>query len=322
MVYRQGTTAVTGLVDGRTYFAIVDASDPTRIKLAATYADATAFSADNDTALAISGGSGSHSLASASADAVKGGASRASTSVSANSPTSKITGATGASETAVTSGTTAFIGANNTVTALGSIDLDARDKVDMRVVSGGVGVGGAGFGASVIVVTVDRAVGAEVRGGSILSAGTGAGQGVFIDGKLDLDFDGLAFAGGFGGIVGIAGGVVVFNDTSDVSAGLADATSDAAGVQITQAGTVAIRAVSDVTVRASALGVGASFFAGAGASVVVIDADGSATARVGDFAKIGSSGVGNVGSVSVDAVANADIDNYPGFEPMTIAIGA
>ena len=54
-------------------------------------------------------------------------------------------------------------------------------------------------------------------------------------------------------------GLMMFSETGSVFAGLADAASSAAGVQITPAGTVAVKATSDVTVRASALGVGASF---------------------------------------------------------------
>ena len=78
----------------------------------------------------------------------------ANTTFTSNTPTNSVSGATGTPSgtqmfgtTAVPRGTSAFIGKNANVHAGRNVDLDARERVDVKAVGGGFGVGGIGVGA-------------------------------------------------------------------------------------------------------------------------------------------------------------------------------
>ena len=68
--------------------------------------------------------------------------------------------------TTVPRGTSAFIGKNANVHAGRNVDLDARERVDVKAVGGGFGVGGIGVGAGIVIVSLDERVQAFVDSGA------------------------------------------------------------------------------------------------------------------------------------------------------------
>ena len=227
-----------------------------------------------------------------------------------------MSGATGAPSgtqmfgtTTVPRGTSAFVGKNANVHAGRNVDLDARERVDVKAVGGGFGVGGIGVGAGIVIVSLDERVQAFVDSGARISAAEVTATGdVTVDARLRANMSGLGVALGGALIVGVAAAVVVITDTSEVGAYLADAGTvpaagnrcddDADNVCILSADAVSLTADRTSTLHASTFGIAIAGIAAVGAAVAVAEVKGSTTAYIGKGAQLGRSGIGqSVGSV-------------------------
>ena len=217
-------------------------------------------------------------------------------------------------------GTVAFIGAGAGIKAGRHVDLDARERLDVTMVGGGLGVGGLGIGAGIAILVPDEQVRAFVGTGASVEAALADPAGdVLIDARLKSDLSVLAVTAGFGGVAGLAAAVVVVNDSSDVSADIADASSSAAAASIGRADTVNLTADRDVATHVATLGAAGGGFASLGAAVVVVEQSGDAVAEVGDHARIGSP-TRSVGGLSIDATNRATVGPFEGFSTTVVGL--
>jgi hypothetical protein len=192
------------------------------------------------------------------------------------------------------------------------VDLDARERIQLTMIGGGLGIGGVGVGAGISILSLGEQVqafigsGAQVRAGSVDSSGD-----VTLDARLKADLSVLGVTGGFGTGFGVAAAVAVIHDNSDVKAFLEDQTDTATGVRILGADQVRITAERGVAIHVSTVGAAGGITGGLGAAVVVAEANGNTQARVGSFAQIGSeSGAPGVGAVTVQATSHASIGSF------------
>ena len=256
---------------------------------------------------------------------VQDAAKSAQTAFNGATPNAGLSGATSAQgETSVGSqsvprGTSAFIARNADVTAGRDVDLDARERVELMMVGGGLGVGGVGLGAGIAVMTLDEQVTAFVGAGADISAG-----GSFtIDAALDADPSVLAVTAGFGAIAGVAAAVVVITDKSQVRAYLEDGASATNGVEVLKADAVRLTASRTTDVEALTVGIGAGGFFGFGAAVVVVKIEGTTEATVGKWSQIGAAtGTPTVGDVELDASATATVGPFGDATTMSVALAA
>jgi hypothetical protein len=216
-------------------------------------------------------------------------------------------------------GTSAFIGINAGIEAGRNLDLDARERIDLTMIGGGLGVGGLGIGAGISILTADEQVQAFIGRGATVRAGTVDSMGdILIDAWLKSDLSVLAVTAGFGVTAGLAGSVVVINDSSAVSAHIEDGTSTADRARILGADQIILTAEREVAIHASALGVAASGGYGLGAAVAIADVSGETRAEVGDWNQIGAE-TGSIHGLKVDADSTVSIG---GFEEVpTMAVG-
>ena len=192
---------------------------------------------------------------------------------------------------AVPQGTVAFIGSNVTVTADGSVNVQARSLVSYTGIAGGLQAGIVGLGASVAIANIQGNTQSYIDTGSTITAGGNVTVGAQI---VSDHSSGTAFAGTVA-IVGIGAQVVDIQDTSTVSAKVNS------GAAIPQAELVQVTATSLRSLTADATG-GSLGGIVAGAAVAIADAKGSTVASIGSGAQIGQTG--SVGSVDVAASSN------------------
>jgi hypothetical protein len=323
-----GETGIDGLTDDTrsgNYFVIV--VDATTIQLAASAEDA---SAETPTAIDIAPvtDGGTHTLKRISetttamneTGASVDGATSGDTVSSASTAT--VSDSTTENATTIPRGTTAFI--DGEVNAGVNVDLDARARLDLNMVAGGVSIGAAaGIGASVGVITVDANVDAHIGSTAVVRAGTRVDSGdVLVDAQLENNTQVVAFAGGIGGTVGLGAAVVVVNDTSDNAAYIEDGSSDNSSAQITRADAVNLTADTDIDLAITTLQ--GSFAGGiaAGAAIARAEVSGSTTAYVGDHTRIGQASGETVGSLGMIADATLSAGSPSQFGTMAVGIAA
>ena len=334
VIYRkgEGNTAIGGLTDGQAYFVRMDGNHAT---LYDTYEHATDTAHTDGLVLLASAGSGSdHAFTlTAEQDAAQQGAhasgqvqgelssfgnanATANTSDSNESVNERLFGITsqGSSKlgssgpsaasltsglaTPVTTGTSAAINNGSKVTSTsGAITVNAVEDLEIDQITGGAAAGAVGVGAGISVVSVASNVSASA-GGTLSSAGA-----LTVNAELDEYIKIKALAAG-AGAVGLGAAVAVLNDTSTVSAGIAN------NAVVTSAGSVDVSAVSrqTVDVLSGQVTVGAG---AVGASFVKVDIGNDQAgvfetrAYVGDGAMIGQAG--SVGSLLVSADSTIDV---------------
>ncbi|TAK78891.1 MAG: hypothetical protein EPO12_11675, partial [Aquabacterium sp.] len=232
----------------------------------------------------------------------------------------------------ISSTTSAYINSGATVAAGGDVAVTADDKTKTIVVSGAIGAGVAGIGASVGVLSVTKATSAYIGSGAHVDAkangtgvsgvlngtangtdsfNTGTARGVIVQATSAEDVVHLAIAAG-AGVAGIAGGVAISLINSATSARIdsnaevnQDGNDNASGAQ-----GVTVRAGNRVNTLSFAGGLAGGFVGIAGAvDVGIIKNDTSAVVRTG--AKV--SARGNV------AIGAHHLDHNQGF---TLALGA
>ena len=319
-----GGTPIGGLQNGATYFVIADPSDPDRISLAATLADA-----DAGKAITLNG-----SLATGTNQRfVAGGAGIQADAQSQNStalPTSNpVSAATGNASGTLASGTTAAIDGGAVITAH-SVAVEASQAMTATVEAGGAGLGGGlAIGVGVVVVNVQSDVSAFVGDASLISVGAGA---LTIDATRTSTINALGLEGSLSGFVALGGAAAVVSDTSSVTAllGGEPMTGGGYGAPLAPAsadgfGAVTIDATQNAAIDLSTWAVTISYAAAAGAAVTVVTLTPDTTAAIGPGALIGTNT--EVGSVSVQATQSTSIAGFPnatpGFTPGNdIGVGA
>ncbi|RRS02329.1 LEPR-XLL domain-containing protein, partial [Aquabacterium soli] len=162
--------------------------------------------------------------------------------------------------------TQAYIGQNARVSAGGDVAVLASDDTKVFVLSGAVGAGVAGIGASVGVTSLTKATSATIWGGAHVDAlgantgisgvldgtangtssfNSGVAHGVIVQATTNEDVKHIAIAAG-AGVVGIAGGVAITLIDSDTTASIE------ANAQINQTnGNAGASQQQGVTVRAA-----------------------------------------------------------------------
>src|SRR5690606_10494748 len=184
-------------------------------------------------------------------------------------------------------GTTAKID-GATVVAGGDIAVEAAERMDVEYLAGSAAAGVVGLGAGISVINLSGNVRASA-GGTLTAGGS-----VRVESEFDqtVDVTSVSMQAGF---VGLGAAVVVVNDNSVQVAEIA------AGTTVNGAAAVTLMAETDQQLEGSTLGaqVGA---VGAGASVVIVNANGGTTAEIGDGAAIGADAA--VGSIAVAADSN------------------
>ena len=321
--YESSGSVIGGLQNHRDYYVIK--IDKDHFAFADTLADASGGRALDLT----SGGSGTQT--------VRGGSTATTTdargTVAGSGVGSQIGAATGAG-TGISSGTTAAIDIGARVVA-SSVDVNARNRTRLDLLTGGIGVGGvAGLGLGVVVANVDSDVSAFIAHGTVIDGidadlANGGDGDLIVNAKLDSVVRAIGFAGAAGGFIGLGAAVSVVNDTSDVRA-LIGARVNAAGT-IDAVGTGAdvgkstafanVKAVADSS-RTLRLATGAGGFSGGGAagiSVTAANVGGAVEASIGDKADIGSS-ASPVGNVVLDATGSVTVRPYDDGGPMGIAL--
>ncbi len=284
VVYHSGGgDSIGGLTDGSTYYVIAT-DDPNQVQLAASRQDAY-----DGTALALdpsAASGGQHSLSSATAQASSG----AGAEVRGAAPSGEVSGATGSTD--VPPGNAAFIGADATVNAGGSVGVRASDDLQFDVIAGSAAVGAGGIGASIAVANLRSNVDAHVASGATVNAGGAPGDDIVVSASLTESATGRAYAGQAGGVT-LGAQVVVINDTSQQSAYVED------GALLGNADAVTISATAQRDVQAYAVGGGVGG-AALGAAVAVANVDGATSARIGG-ATVTAGGV----DVSADNTSSA-----------------
>ena len=295
--YTDGNNAVGGLVNGRTYYAIVSETDDTVMQLAETGRDAANGVAIDLTIL----GSGTQRLVplltTLTADAnsaIVGGAAEGDVDDAVNLT---------ATDPRASSGTTARIDPSTTVAAGDDVNVRARSEIDFHAVAGSAAAGGLSFGASIVVANIKENVSAFIDDNATVSAGTDAGDDILVWADSDNDLEGVAFAGQAGTVVALGAQVVVIRDTSTQTAFIDD------GAQIPSAGgTVTVKAEADRVSDVSTLGVAGSGGVSAGASVAIGEIKGATSAFVGDVNwPRTSTNIGNL-VVTADSAASVEAD--------------
>jgi hypothetical protein len=321
-----GGVAVSGLDNGKTYFAIVDSTAGT-VKLAQSREDALAGRAIDIAATGMTGGD--HRFVAGSGQA--GGVAR--DAAGAAAPTGAVAGAVG--NTGVrTSGTTSAIELGSRVTAA-SVDVKARQDLAVTARAGGGAAGTSGFGVAVAIVAIDADVSAYVAPKVALN-GLGGSASVLVDADLVNRVSIFSLAGAAGGTVAVGASITLTTDNSSVRALLgAQPGGDVATIEAASSSdALRISGFANVTVDANAsveqrqgvagLAVGGSLAAGAAAALAYNS--GSATAAIGALTTIGSDAA-PAGAVTVQSAR--DVQIKPLLDPITqsnlpmgIAIGA
>ncbi|SEK85157.1 hypothetical protein SAMN04488032_107109 [Pacificibacter marinus] len=214
--------------------------------------------------------------------------------------------------------TTAELADNTQLVDAAAVDITAGGTQSIDVISvsaaGASNVGIAGV-ATVLVSEND------------VEALIGTGVQIAASGDVSLtannDFDTLSVAGGLGvgGSVGIGAAASVVTVENVTRAAIANGTSAADAVKITQAGALNIDANASQTGQTFAVAGGASSGSvgvGAGAGIFILDT--TTEALLGDYAQIGQSGT--VGDIAITATDNSTLDTYPGAVGGGNSVGA
>lgn len=199
-----------------------------------------------------------------------------------------------ADDGALPAGTAAFVGADARLEAGGSVDLDARERVEFDMLNGALAVGAIGLGAGVGVVDLGNDTAAWIGDRSTVRAGSGGT--VSVSATLDEDVDATAFAG-TGGIVAVDAAVALLTSDSEVRAGLGEAAA------IERAHAVHVEADDTRRLAAATTGVSVGLVA-AGASVAEVTIGGGTTAGTGRAVAIGQVAGDTVGELHVLAGAH------------------
>ena len=298
IVYRNGGgDSIGGLVDGQTYYVIVDEAEPNKVQLTASRSDA--LNGENIIDLDPATATGTtHRLDSLTA----GGAQDTATSIDDSAPSdSAIDDAANESDpTAVSSGTSAFIGANATVSAGGNVDLDAREKIDLDITVGGIGLGGVGVGAGIGIVNINSDVQAYIGQDATIVAG----DTVSLHADLFQQTTVVAFSGTASGLGAIAASISVVNDNSNVSAYIENGTDEQSGANVSGSGELQLNANSLVDLTSTTIQGNLSLGIALGGAVSIANNSGSTNAYIGDFTT-----VNQFGDVVVSANNTAEVDN-------------
>ncbi len=193
-----------------------------------------------------------------------------------------------------TGGTSATL--NGTVIAGGHVRVSAIDRLLVLGVAGSGAVGAVGVGVSVLVLNIKSNTDAGIGSSAQVTAGAGGDGDVTVTATMDEDSVGVGFSGA-AGAVGIAGQVVVINDTGTQRAHIDG------GAQIKRAGGgVTIGSAANRHLENYSVGVAVGAI-GAGVSVSVVNVSGD------NIAETGTVTVGAVGTVkSFKATTTDNID--------------
>ncbi len=322
-----GGTAINGLTDGQTYFAIVNSADPDEVQLASSYENAEA---GNAIAISYSEMTGNQqTLASGNA----GLADMGRAAVSRDAPPNV---GTALGSTALISGTTAGID-NNAVIVTGTLDLQANEDLDYTGRAGAIGIGGAAsLGVGIAVFNSDTPVTAYIAPGVTIEGGINPGDDLTVAATLNSTVNLLGFAGAISGFVSLGGAVSVINDSSaavatigasptdnDTQFSEASSTSDA--TTITGFDDVNVESTATVTHNLADGAAAVSGIVGLGAAVTSDTITGSSQAVIGDYTQIGSVTGATInpvaGAVTVNAQRTVNINPFSSGAPMGIAIG-
>ena len=177
-------------------------------------------------------------------------------------------------------GVSAFIGDSAVISAGGNVDLNARERVKMTLVTGNLAGGIAGIGASITILVLDDNEQAFIGQNAAVTAGAD----VSLDAGLVEDVYGLA-AAGQGGVVCLGAQVVVLVDKGDQLAHIDT------GAHVHAGGQVKLNATANRT-QFKAEAIGGQIGAGAiGASVAVATVEGDTRAysngTIGDDTVLG-----------------------------------
>ncbi len=195
------------------------------------------------------------------------------------------------STTQTPEGTAAFIGTGATVTAGGSVTVQAQETETINATVGGVAVGIASIGGSVVVVNLGNLTQAYLGSSSVVSAGGS----VTVQATFNDTGNATAEAGQ-GGLISLGAQVALVTDNSSESAWTGS------GTQIIQSSGVTFNASAtrDVDTGAKFLGIGGVV---AGAGVAKSIANGSTQAYLGSNDLIGQQSGKSVGSLSISATS-------------------
>ncbi|MCA9167540.1 MAG: hypothetical protein KDB23_07715, partial [Planctomycetales bacterium] len=229
---------------------------------------------------------------------------------------------TNAKSSQLKQGTSAFIANDATVVAGRHIDLDARNRIELIMLGGGLGIGGAGIGAGIAILNVDSDVSAYIGGDATITAASAddlTGD-VTIDADIQANYGLLGITGGFGLFAGVAGSLVMVTDNSDAEAYITDSFGE--GTKITSADEIRIHANNTTDVELSAVAAALGIGGAAGVGLVFIDLSQTTDAHIGDNTVIGA-GVGappTVGVVEVLATSTTEVTEFHDSDFMTAAI--
>ncbi|MCG8559790.1 MAG: calcium-binding protein [Hyphomicrobiales bacterium] len=303
-------TAIDGLEDRRAYFVIVDDSDPKTIRLADSRSDALTGTA---IAFDVGGAAGDSHRFYRDSSGIAEVANTSATGANPGFDSSDIRGVS------TQQGTSAQIAGGAIVEAT-NVDLDARQKIKMEIIVGGLGVGlkAGGVGVGVGVVTVDADVSAFVDDGATIRGLSPSLGKLSIDATNDTEADFLAVAGGAGLYAGVGGSIAAYTDKSDAYAllGAAPNETSTAATVVTGFADILVGAEVDQELTISALGVGAAIGVGAGLAYVPATFSGDTVAGIGELVEIGSSSDASraVGNVSVSADTDVFVGTYDGAQ--------
>ena len=325
-----GGTPIDHLVNGQTYFVIVNPNNPDDIQLASSYENA-----QDGVAIAIdtSGTTGSaHQLQSGNAGLANAGRATA----AANSSSGAVDAATNGA--APPSGTTAGInggtssnskGAFTTITSP-TVSVEAVAQLNFTGIAGGAGVGAVALGVGIGVVHIDIPAVSYISS-AVTLLGENASGDLTVIANLTDNVSLLGFAGALSGFVSLAGAVSFVTDSSTAVAMIGAFPESGNGTLEAASSSLAttIGGFDDVDVASNAtiahfLSDGAasvSGVAGLGAAVVSDTVTGVDQAVVGDFTQIGTSTSSIAGTVKVDAERTVTLNPYNNNLPMGIAIG-
>ncbi len=207
--------------------------------------------------------------------------------------------------------TFAGIGARARVNAGGSIDVHSSETIDVRNIGGGGYLGlFTTIGGSPAILTIDSSTAAAVNASARLEAG----DEIKVRAKQYNTAQLRSYGGSLGGFIALTVQYATIEDNSDVSATIGD------GVVIPQADSVLVDARLVRNLATYAFGGNGSLGLAGGAAIAATYADGSATASIGDSARIGAEPGQSVGSVTVTAFAQDEL--YATAYGVQVGIGA
>jgi hypothetical protein len=246
--------------------------------------------------------SGSNS--NTSGNRVAAASQSAGSSVSNRAPNQASIAASEAATPAAPPGTSALIRSGAHVTAGQGIGVQANEKATFNETLGQFSGGFVGAGASVGILSIADNVTASA-GGEL-----SAGGNISIVAALDENLTVLAIDGA-AGFVGIGAAVVVVNDSSTISASLAD------GAQVHNAASLNVSATAERTyqINTDQVGIGVVTL---GASFTRLDVTGDTAARIGNNVQIGQGAGDVVGDISVTGTETIDAHAHT----LAIAAGA